>query len=141
MLSALSAEGVEYLVVGAYALAAYGLPRATKNLDIWVGRAGDNPQRIFRALARFGAPLGQLTPDDLARDDTIFQIGVAPNRIDVLTSIEGVEFTAAWRARSNIALEGVTVPVLSREHLIRSKRAAGHPQDLVDVAWLEQQSG
>lgn len=137
MLSALSAEGAEFLIIGAYALAAHGMPRATKDLDIWVGRLGDNPQRVYRALARFGAPLEQLTPTDLTRDDTIFQIGVPPNRIDVLTSIGGVEFREAWAGRSDLAMEGLTVPVLSRKHLIRNKRAVGRPQDLVDADWLE----
>ena len=103
-----------------------------------MGRSGNNPQRVHRALASFGAPLDQLAPADLAREDTIFQVGVEPNRVDVLTSIDGVDFGEAWAGRSNLQIAGLTVPVLSREHLIRNKRAAGRPQDLVDVAWLEE---
>jgi hypothetical protein len=125
ILSALSAEGAEFLVVGAYALAAHGLPRATRAFDLWVGRFGDNPERVRRALMRFGAPVDSVSLEDLRRADLIFQIGVAPQRIDVLTSIDGVEFA----------------PALSRKHLVQNKRATGRPQDLADLAWLEGRGG
>ncbi len=137
ILSAFSAEGVEYLLVGAYAVAVHGLPRATGDLDLWVGTAGENPKRVRRALERFGAPLDQLTLKDLTRPDVVFQIGVAPRRIDVMTSVDGVEFSAAWGSRLDTRLEGLTVHVISRDDLIRNKKAAGRPQDLADVAWLE----
>jgi hypothetical protein len=138
ILSAFSAEGVEFLVVGAYALAAHGLPRATRALDLWIGTAGENPERVRRALVRFGAPVEELSTEDLRRADLVFQIGVAPQRIDVLTSIDGVDFAVAWSARLDAELGGLRVPVLSREHLIRNKRATGRPQDLADLAWLER---
>jgi hypothetical protein len=137
MLSAFRAEGVEFLLVGAYALAVHGLPRATGDLDLWIGIAGDNPNRVWRALKRFGAPLDGLTIPDLARADMVVQIGIAPQRVDVLTGIDGVEFPAAWAARLEVELDGLVIPVLSRELLIRNKRAAGRPQDVADVAWLE----
>lgn len=137
MLSAFSAEGVEYLLVGAYALAVHGLPRATGDLDLWVGTAGENPQRVRRALKRFGAPLDQLTLADLKQPDVVFQVGVAPRRIDVMTSIDGVGFAEAWGRRFEAGLDGLTVHVISREDLIRNKKAAGRPQDVADVAWLE----
>jgi hypothetical protein len=91
MLSTLNAEGVEYLVVGGYALGAHGLPRATKDIDIWVRPTAENAERAFRALARFGAPLHGLTMADLASKGTVFQIGVPPLRIDILTMIDGIE--------------------------------------------------
>jgi hypothetical protein len=137
MLSAFFAEGVEYLLVGAYALAVHGLPRATGDLDVWVGATGGNPKRVRRALERFGAPLDQLTLKDLKQRDVVFQIGVAPSRIDVMTSVDGVEFAEAWGRRLDTKLEGLTVHVISRDDLIRNKKAAGRPQDLADVAWLE----
>ncbi|HEX9754871.1 MAG TPA: hypothetical protein VGA42_04155 [Gemmatimonadales bacterium] len=138
MLSTLSAEGAEYLVVGAYALAAHGLPRATNDLDIRVGRTGDNPSRVFQALAPFGAPLERVSLDDLRKPDTVLQVGVKPWRIDILTAIDGVGFEEAWPARITVAIDqGLEVPVLSREHLIQNKRAVGRPQDLADVARLE----
>jgi hypothetical protein len=125
-------------VVGAYALAAHGLPRATGDLDLWVATTGSNPDRVREALARFGAPVNDLSVEDLRRRDLIFQIGVAPQRIDVLTSIDGIEFAEAWQGRMEADLDGLGVPVLSREHLIRNKRAAGRPQDIADLAWLER---
>jgi hypothetical protein len=137
ILSAFSAEGVEFVVVGAYALAAHAVPRATGDIDLWVATTGENPRRVRRALIRFGAPVESLTEDDLRRPDLIFQVGVAPQRIDVLTSIDGVEFADAWADRIVADLGGIAVPVLSREHLIRNKRASGRPQDLADLARLE----
>ena len=137
MLSALSAEGAEFLVVGAHAMAAHGRPRATGDLDIWIRRSPQNAERVWRALARFGASMGELSIDDLQAPDLIFQIGVAPCRVDVLTSIDGVEFEDAWPERLDSRIEGLRVPVLSRRHLIANKRAAGGLQDLADVERLE----
>ncbi|QDU65295.1 hypothetical protein [Engelhardtia mirabilis] len=137
ILSAFSAGGVEYLVVGAHALAAHGRPRATGDLDLWVNPTPGNAAKVWRALAQFGAPLGQLTVEDLVSIDVVYQIGLPPRRIDVLTSIDGVEFGEAWRDRLTVELGAVEVPVISREHLIRNKRAVGRPQDVADVAWLE----
>lgn len=139
ILSAFNAEGVEYLVVGAYALAAHGLPRATGDLDLWVNANATNAERVLRALVRFGAPTADLPPDDFARPDVVFQIGAIPRRVDVLTSIDGVEFAAAWPARLTATLDDLDVPVMSREHLIHNKRACGRPKDVADLAWLERQ--
>src|SRR5438105_11811131 len=96
MLSVLSAEGVQFLVVGAYALAAHGLPRATGDIDIWVRPTAENAERVLQALQVFGAPLFDLQPADLVRHDTVFQLGVPPARIDILTGISGVRFEEAW---------------------------------------------
>lgn len=136
MLSALSGEGAEYLVVGAYALAAHGLPRATGDLDVWVRPTVDNAERVLRALRSFGAPLLDLTRDDLLRPDTVFQIGVAPTRIDLLTGVSGLTFDEAWPSRISVTLEGLPVPVIGFDELLRNKEASGRPQDLADAAWL-----
>jgi hypothetical protein len=138
MLSALYAEGAEFLLVGAYALAAHGLPRATGDMDIWVRCSEENAGRVWRALQRFGAPLTGLTSDDLRTPDLVLQIGVAPRRIDILTAIDGVQFDEAWPERQVVEVEGLTIPVMGRAHLIQNKKAAGRPQDLADVAWLER---
>lgn len=140
MLSALNAEHVEFLLVGAYALAAHGLPRATGDMDVWIRCSDENAQCVWRALQRFGAPLAELTLDDLKTPDTVFQIGVAPRRIDILTSIDGVEFDEAWPQRMIIEVEGQTFAVLSRVHLLRNKKASGRPRDLADAAWLESEA-
>jgi len=136
MLSALSAEGADYLIVGAYALAAHGLPRATGDLDVWVRPTSENAERVLRALRSFGAPLFDLTRDDLLRTDTVFQIGVVPSRIDLLTGVSGVTFEDAWASRGAVTLEGLLVPVIGAEELLRNKEASGRPQDLADAAWL-----
>lgn len=136
MLSALSAEGVDYLIVGAYALAAHGLPRATGDLDIWVRPTPENADSVLRALRSFGAPLLGLTREDLLRPDTVFQIGIAPSRIDLLTGVTGVAFEEAWPSRICVTLAGHEVPVIGFEELLRNKEATGRPQDLADAAWL-----
>jgi hypothetical protein len=141
ILSAFAAEDVEFMVVGAYALAAHGLPRATGDIDLWVGTAGENPGRVRKALIRFGAPVDALAEDDLRRPDLVFQIGVAPQRIDVLTSIDGVNFADAWGCRLQADLGGLSLPVISRDDLIRNKRACSRPQDLADLARLEESKG
>jgi hypothetical protein len=138
LLAAFNAQSVEYLVVGAHALAAHGHVRATKDLDVWVKPNVQNGARVLRALAEFGAPLQDLTVEDLARPGLIFQMGVEPVRIDVITRIDGVEFDEAWPDRIVARLGGENVPVLSRAHLIANKKAAGRLQDLADVERLER---
>jgi hypothetical protein len=138
LLAEFNAHGVEYLVVGAHALAAHGLVRATKDLDIWVHPEPENARRVIAALATFGAPLHDLTVDDLSRPGLIFQIGIEPIRIDVITAIDGVEFEDAWPDRIEARFADQPVSVLSRRHLILNKLAAGREQDLLDVKWLQR---
>jgi hypothetical protein len=126
------------LIVGAHALAAHGVPRATGDLDIWVRPTGDNAARVLAALDRFGAPLFDLTLEDLTRPDTVFQIGLPPSRVDILSGISGVEFEAAWSRRRSVTLDGVQVHVLAREDFIANKRASGRPKDLLDLALLDE---
>lgn len=140
MLSALCTEDVEFLLVGAYAMAAHGYPRATGDMDIWIRCSDENARRIWQALQRFGAPLADLSLDDLQTPDTVFEIGVAPRRIDILTSIDGVEFDEAWSQRQIIEAEWQTFSVISRVHLLQNKKASGRPKDLADVAWLESEA-
>jgi hypothetical protein len=137
MLFAFIAERVEFLIVGAYALSFHGLPRATGDLDFWIGRDGENAERVFRALQSFGAPTLDLTTSDLLTPDLVLQIGIEPNRIDILTSIDGVEFDEAWKERVVASVDGLEVPILSVSHFIRNKRAVGRPRDLADVLTLE----
>ena len=138
LLSAFNAHGVEYLLVGAYALAAHGRVRATGDLDVWIRPEPKNARRVMTALAEFGAPVQGLSESDLTSADLVFQIGIAPLRIDVLTAIDAVEFDDAWRNRVESRFADQPVPVLSREDLIRNKRAAGRAQDLADLEWLEK---
>lgn len=138
MLSALFAESVEFLVVGAYALAAHGLPRATGDIDVWVRPTPENAERTLRALRRFGAALQDLTLSDLCREGTVFQIGVVPRRIDLLTAIDAVSFDEAWPERVSLTVGGLVVPVIGLRALVKNKRATGRTRDLADAEQLEQ---
>lgn len=138
ILSAFCGRGVEFLLVGGYALAVHGVVRATGDLDLWIRPTPENARRAWLALEDFGAPLHDLTEEDLRTSDVVFQIGVVPRRIDVLTGIEGVAFETAWEARVEVTIDGIGIPVLGRDDLIRNKRASGRPQDKADVARLEQ---
>lgn len=140
MLSELNAAGAEYLVVGAHALAAHGVPRATGDLDIWVRATPENARRVLEALRNFGAPLFDLSVDDLSKPETVFQIGVVPVRIDLLTSITGIAFEEAWAARMPVRVEGVPFGVIGRADLLRNKRATGRPKDLLDADALAESS-
>jgi hypothetical protein len=112
--------------------------RADGEERVRVNARPDNASRAHAALGRFGAPLDQLSPADLTKAGIVFQIGIQPNRIDILTSIDGVEFADAWPARVTATYGGEAVPVISRHHLIANKRACGRPQDLVDAELLER---
>ena len=137
MLQCLSEENVKFLLVGAYAVAAYGYPRATKDIDIFVRAAPDNASSLMRALARFGAPLSGVSAADFSAEGIVFQIGNSPRRIDILTRITGVDFQQAYERRETVTLEGIDVPVISLGDLIANKRATGRTQDLADVERLE----
>jgi len=137
LLLAFNEHDVEYLIVGAHALAAHGHVRATKDLAVWVRSEQSNAQKILQALSDFGAPLSDLSADDLTKKETIFQIGLPPLRIDVITSIDGVEFAEAWPDRVETSFGGVPAFVISRQHLITNKKTTARLQDLADVQQLE----
>ena len=137
ILLAFNEHNVDYLIVGAHALAAHGHVRATKDLDVWVRPEHSNAQRVLLALSDFGAPLSDLTADDLSKKETIFQIGLPPFRIDIITSIDGVEFADAWPDRVETSFGGVPAFVISRHHLITNKKTTARLQDLADVQQLE----
>ena len=137
MLSAFSGERVEFMVVGAFALAAHGVVRATGDIDLWIQRSAENADRVLRALRRFGAPVSTISRDDLQAPDTVVQIGVVPSRIDILTSIDGLDFAAAEANRLYIQVEELLIPVIGRADLIANKKATGRPQDRADVESLE----
>ena len=138
LFSELSAADAEFLVIGAHAVMFYAAPRYTKDLDIWVRPTRDNAERVYRALAAFGAPLDELTVEDLEVEGTIFQVGMAPNRIDVVTSITGVDFASAWGRRVATTYNQVPIHLLSIDDLMTNKRAVGRPQDLIDLEHLER---
>jgi len=138
LLKALNDEGVEYLVVGAYAVIIHAQPRYTKDLDVWVRPTPENAQRVFRALAAFGAPLRSVGTEDFTNTAIIYQVGVAPNRVDVIMALAGVGFDTAWANRVESTYGGVPIHVISKTDLVRAKKASGRPQDLLDVDALEK---
>lgn len=142
LLRIFNAHGVKYLVVGGYAVMLYSEPRFTKDLDLWVGDDRDNASRVFRALAEFGAPLTGVDPADFAKPDLIYQLGVPPLRIDVLTSISGVDFEAAWsgavRPHTEMSPRG-----LSHSRICCATNAPwpAHPIWPTASAWRRKRSG
>jgi predicted nucleotidyltransferase len=137
MLECLLDEKVKFLLVGAYAVAVYGYPRATKDIDIYVHAAPGNAANIMKALARFGAPLLEVSEADFSAEGIVFQIGNIPRRIDILTRISGVVFEQAYANRKIVTLEGIDVPVISLADLVANKRATGRTQDLADIEKLQ----
>lgn len=138
MLSALCEANSDFLIVGAHALAVHGPPRYTGDFDIWIRPTSENASRVYGALKRFGAALFDLTVEDLSRPGTVFQMGVAPARIDILTAISGVAFDDAWNRRFAVKIGGVDVFVIGRDDFIANKKASGRPKDLADIALLEE---
>jgi len=137
ILHALSDENVRFILVGAYALAAHGYPRATMDIDIWVMPSPDNAEAVLRALRNFGAPLHNLTKEDLEEDGTIFQIGVAPRRIDIITAASGLTFEHTYQNSVLVNIDGIDVHIPSIDDLIINKKATGRTKDLADAEALE----
>ena len=136
LLRAFVAHDVRFLVVGAYALAVHGRPRATGDLDVWIEPTPDNAVRVMDALVAFGAPVDSVTAADFSRPGIVFQMGLPPVRIDVLTAVSGVTFAEAWPGRTQANFGPVAVAVIGRDAFIRNKRASGRARDLGDIEAL-----
>jgi hypothetical protein len=133
LLRAFIAADVRFMIVGAYALALHGRPRATGDLDVWIDATADNAARVMRALSAFGAPLLDVSVDDFSRPGVTYQIGVAPGRIDILTELTGLSFAEAWPGRLRRPFGDVDVDFIGRDAFIRNKRATGRAKDLGDI--------
>ena len=136
MLQLLLEEQVDFMIVGAYALGTHGYPRATGDIDIWVKPSKPNSKKVYKALARFGAPLDQIQIDDFATEGIVFQIGVAPRRIDILTQATGLTYEEADEDKITVEIEGLKIPVISLEKFIKNKMATGRDVDKLDVEAL-----
>lgn len=136
LLRAFAAHDVRFLVVGAYALALHGTPRATGDLDVWIDPTPLNASRVMAALAEFGAPLQEISEADFSRPGVVYQIGVAPARIDILTELTGLAFEEAWPGRVRHPFGGVETDIIGRDAFIRNKRATGRTRDLADLEAL-----
>jgi hypothetical protein len=138
MLCILLDNNVRFLVVGAYALGAYGYPRATGDFDIWVDTSPENSSNVYASLNEFGAPLAGISKTTFTEEGIIFQIGVAPRRIDIITHVDGVRFGDAYAARNVIEVEGLRIPFLSKKDLIKNKRSTGREKDKLDAEYLSK---
>ena len=114
----------------------HGYPRSTGDIDLWIRRSEENAQKVWRALEKFQAPLFDLHLNDLTKSDMVFQMGVIPNRIDIITSIDGVDFDEAWYDKEFVSTSGLTIPIISKAHLIINKSSTNRPKDRNDVLWL-----
>ena len=132
----LNKNDVQYLVVGGYAVALHGHPRYTKDLDVWVPAALNDPQHVYEALKAFGAPLRGITPEDFQDPKMFLQIGVAPVRVDILVGLPGVSAEEAWKHRTRSRYGKTPIHVLGLAELIKAKKATGRPQDRLDLAKL-----
>jgi hypothetical protein len=132
----LNALNVRYMGVGAYAVAYHGYPRFTGDIDLFVELSPENAERIVNVIQRFGFSELGLSIQDFLKEDQVVQLGVAPNRIDILTALSGVAFQEAWATREQSEIDGLTVPIISKEMLKRNKAASGRPQDLADLEHL-----
>jgi hypothetical protein len=137
LISLFNEEKVEFLLVGAHALALHGHPRFTGDMDLWVHASKANAKRVFTALARYGAPLNQTQASEFSKPGLVLQIGLPPMRIDILTSLTGLSWPGAWKRRCTTSLAGVDVSFLSVQDMITNKRAIGRHKDLADVELLE----
>ena len=136
LLRAFNDENVRYLIVGGYALIKYTEPRYTKDLDIWVSPDPENATKVFRALVKYGAPVTDMSPADFMREGFFFTMGLAPNRVDILFDLTGLNFETAWERRVSAVVADAETNFLSRVDLIINKEAVGRKQDLADVEKL-----
>ena len=139
ILSAFIEESVEFLVVGGYAMAFHGFVRATGDIDLWIRCSEENSQKVWRALQKFGAPLFDLDIRDLQTPGMVFQMGLVPSRIDVITQIDGVEFEEAWKDRKSVEIQGLQIPIIGKSQLLINKKSTGRPKDRNDALWLESE--
>lgn len=135
LLLELADAGAEFVLVGGHAVAFHGHPRATKDMDVLIRASESNAERVYRALAAFGAPLEsfEVGATDFATYEGVLQIGLPPRRIDILNRADGITFDEAIAEGASFTLDGRTIPVIGRAALLKNKRAAGRAQDIADV--------
>lgn len=137
ILSILLRNKVKFLVVGAYAMGVHGYPRSTGDVDVWVEVSSKNAPKIITSLVEFGAPVKQISEDFFLKQGGVYQIGIAPRRIDILTMIDGVDFKDAFPLRDVIEVDGLRIPFLSMRDLIKNKKATNRPKDRLDVDYIK----
>lgn len=137
LLRCLNQEKTEFIIVGAYAVIFYTEPRYTKDIDFWINPTTENAQKVLSALKKFGAPTKNLTVEDLTNNNMVYQIGIEPNRIDIIMNIAGVNFSDAWKKKNPTSYGNEKAYILDLNDLIKAKKKAGRPRDLLDLEKLE----
>lgn len=137
LLTILLESNVEFLLIGAHAVMVYTKPRFTKDMDIWINPKPENAKKVYKALKLFGAPLRNVVEEDFSRPEIIYQMGGGSDRIDICTLVDGLEFDDAYKNRNFLNYGSLKVPILSREDLIKNKKASGRPQDILDLQKLQ----
>lgn len=137
----LNSHKVEFIIVGAHALAWHGLPRYTKDIDFFIRPESENATRLLRVLEEFGFGSLGLRGEDFVKPDQVIQLGLEPNRIDILTGISGLGWEECWESKAEGSLDGLAVCFLGRDSYLKNKRASGRPQDLADAQRLEEIGG
>ena len=138
LLEAFNAAGVRYLIIGGYAVIKHTEPRFTKDLDLWAATDAENSEKVYAALAEFGAPIEELSPSDFAEPDAFFTMGLPPNRIDIMFDLNGVDVSRVWERRVDGMVGDVPVHFIGRDDLIANKESVGRLQDLADAEKLRQ---
>lgn len=134
----LEQSGIEYLLIGGYAVGLYGYARATVDMDVWISRDSENAKKVLFALKEFGFPVDDISANEFTEQGVVFQMGVPPFRLDILTSISGVEFNPAFARRRRMLIDGIEISVISLADLRENKAASGRPQDLSDLQKLKR---
>lgn len=138
MVECFQREGVDFMLVGGYAVALYGWPRTTFDIDFWIMANPDNAKAVMRAIKAFGAPLMELTAEDFHKPGMVFQIGNEPQRIDIISAVDGLDYADAVGRAVTMNVDGMEIKVLSLDDLIVNKRASGRPKDIADALALEK---
>lgn len=136
LLRCLNDAGAEYLLVGAYAVIYYTEPRYTKDADLWINPNPENAKKVYEALSKFGAPIRNLTVNDLCNPEMVYQMGIEPNRIDVIMGLSGLRFTQAWKNKKKIKFDDLPLYIIDLNDLIRNKKACGRQKDFIDLEQL-----
>lgn len=135
-LKLLNSHGVEYLLVGGYAVSYYGYPRATADMDIWVARTPQNANKLVIVLQEFGFNVPELSPELFLKENQVIRMGVPPFRIEIVTSASGVDFEECYATRTRAMIDDIEVNIINLDHLKANKKAAGRYKDLDDLEHL-----
>lgn len=128
---------VRYMIAGAYAMSKVGYSRSTYDIDLWIEKTEENSKKVINVLGEFGVPF-KTEPNDFLAPNSVIQIGIEPNRIDILTDIDGLTFSEAWENRDLASFGDIETPVLEINDLIKNKKASNRPKDRLDLVQLEE---